>query len=81
MKLDGVDVRAEHLRKPLVDLRLDLAALHDGMVSSMQTIEDKLRHREEVRRHKSTGTATVNVLGADVFIGATSDIRGLSCNQ
>lgn len=32
-QLDGVDVRAEHLRKPLVDLRLDLASLHDGMVS------------------------------------------------
>lgn len=47
-KLDGVDVRAEHLRKPLVDLRLDLSALHDGMVSSMQTIEEKLKNREDV---------------------------------
>lgn len=26
-------MRAEHLRKPLIDLRLNLAALHDGMVS------------------------------------------------
>ena len=26
-------MRVEHLRKPLVDLRLDLANLHDGMVS------------------------------------------------
>ena len=31
-QLDGVDLRAEHLRKPLVDLRLNLATLHDGMV-------------------------------------------------
>ena len=53
-QLDGVDMRVEHLRKPLVDLRLDLANLHDGMVASMRTIEDKLRHREEVVSRRRT---------------------------
>jgi hypothetical protein len=33
--LEGVDNRVEHLRKPLVDLRLDLAGLHDGLITSM----------------------------------------------
>jgi len=33
-QLDGVDDRVVHLRKPISDLRQDLAALHDGLVSS-----------------------------------------------
>lgn len=31
-QLDGVDSRIDQLKKPLVDLRLDLSTLHDGMV-------------------------------------------------
>lgn len=41
-------MRVEHLRKPLEDLRFDVAALHDSMNASLHTIEDKLRHRAEV---------------------------------
>lgn len=47
-KLDGVGTRVEHLSTPLVDLRLDLASLYDGLVSSTRAIEDKLQHRIEV---------------------------------
>jgi hypothetical protein len=47
-KLDGVGIRVEHLSTPLVDLRLDLSSLYDGLVSSTRAIEDKLQHRTEV---------------------------------
>lgn len=47
-KLDGVDLRIESLHRPLVDMRLDLSSLHDGLVSSMQAIQDKLNEREKV---------------------------------
>ena len=47
-QLDGVDIRVEHLRKPLVDLRLDLASLHDGLITSMHAIDDKLNERAKV---------------------------------
>lgn len=49
-QLDGVDVRAEHLRKPLVDLRLDLASLHDGMVSITFDRLDKFATRNIMSR-------------------------------
>lgn len=32
IQLEGVDIRVEHLRKPLVDLRMDLTLLNDTMV-------------------------------------------------
>ena len=51
-KLDGVDDRVDLLRKPLVDLRLDLAALHDGMVASKQAIIDKFGHKQEIANRR-----------------------------
>jgi len=47
-QLDGVDIRTEHLRKPLVDLRMDLASLHDGLHASIRAIESKLNHRAAI---------------------------------
>lgn len=32
-KLEGVDSRIDQLRRPLIDLRLDVSAVHDGLVS------------------------------------------------
>jgi len=47
-KLDGVDDRVDHLRQPLVDLRMSLSALFDGMVASKQAIQEKFRHKAEI---------------------------------
>jgi len=47
-KLDGVDLRVDHLRKPLLDLRIDLEVLRDNLVASTSAIQDKLRVRSEI---------------------------------
>lgn len=47
-KLDGVDDRIAHLRQPLVDLRLDLSGLHDGMVASINAIQEKLHRKVDI---------------------------------
>jgi hypothetical protein len=47
-KLEGVDHRVEYLRKPLIELRMDLTLLHDTMVSNLHAISAKLRERREV---------------------------------
>jgi hypothetical protein len=36
MQLDGVDARVELLRKPLVDLRLELCTLEDNLVRAVR---------------------------------------------
>eukprot|EP01038_Epipyxis_sp_PR26KG_P007667 gene7667-10431_t len=61
-KLDGVDTRIELLRKPLLDLRLDLSSLHDGMVSSMQALEDKMSNSSEVTHRKSLLETILNCI-------------------
>jgi hypothetical protein len=42
----------EHLRKPLVDLRMDLTLLNDTMVSNIHVVSEKIRQREEVSRRR-----------------------------
>jgi len=37
-KLDGADQRVDLLRQPLVGLRVDLSALHDGMMASIKVL-------------------------------------------
>ena len=52
-KLDGVDTRVEILRRPLLDLRLDLLALHEGLLGSLRSIDAKLHKRSSIRRRKA----------------------------
>jgi hypothetical protein len=47
-QLEGVDIRVEQIRKPLIDLRKDLTILNDTMVSNVQAIREKLIQKEEV---------------------------------
>ena len=57
-KLDGVDTRVDILRRPLLDLRLDLHSLHDGLVGSLRAIDSKLQRRNELHQRKAAvGTA------------------------
>jgi hypothetical protein len=51
-KLDGVDTRVDILRRPLLDLRLDLHALHDGLLGSLRAIDSKLRIRSGLHEGK-----------------------------
>ena len=51
-KLDGVDTRVEVLRRPLVDLRLDLSGLHDWLMSSLHSMESKLNRRSAIRKKR-----------------------------
>lgn len=51
-KLDGVDLRVDHLRKPLLDLRIDLEVLRDNLVASTGAVHDKLRVRSEISLRK-----------------------------
>ena len=37
-QLDGVDSRVQHLKKPLIDLRIEALSLHDGIVSAMGAV-------------------------------------------
>jgi hypothetical protein len=48
-QLEGVDIRVEQIRKPLLDLRKDLTILNDTMVSNVHAIREKLIQKEEVR--------------------------------
>jgi len=52
-KLDGVDTRVEILRRPLLDLRLDLLALHEGLLGSLRSIDSKLHKKSSIRRRKA----------------------------
>ena len=49
-KLDGVDLRVQQLKKPLIDLRIEALSLHDGVVTSLEAIEQKLRYKQELRQ-------------------------------
>ena len=51
-KLEGVDQRVDMLRQPLVGLRLDLTTLHDGMMDSIKTVEEKLVEKSYVTQRK-----------------------------
>lgn len=51
-KLDGVDTRIEFLRKPLVDLRIDLTNVHEGMIATIQAIQDKLQRKTDVTNRR-----------------------------
>lgn len=51
-KLDGVDTRVEVLRRPLVDLRLDLSSLHDWLMTSLQALDSKLSKKMVIRSKK-----------------------------
>jgi hypothetical protein len=51
-KLEGVDQRVEHLRKPLLELRMDLTLLHDTIVSNIHAISGKIEQRREVSMKK-----------------------------
>ena len=50
--LDGVDTRVEVLRRPLVDLRLDLSGLHDWLMSSLHSMETKLNRRLVIKKKR-----------------------------
>ena len=79
-KLDGVDSRVELLRKPLVDLRLDLSLLHDGLLSSKQALQDTLARKQEVtnkRRHVENALLCLEKLDvAEGIVGASSTKSG-----
>ena len=51
-KLDGVDTRVEVLRRPLVDLRLDVSGLHDWLKSSLNSMESKVNRRLAIRKKR-----------------------------
>jgi len=52
-KLDGVDTRVDMLRQPLVNLRLNVATLHDGLKSSMTAIDEKLDKRKLINEQRA----------------------------
>jgi len=68
--LDGVDTRIDYLRKPLNDLRVDLCSLHDGMVSSLQSIQDKLSTHQEVAQKKKL---------VETFLDIANKIQSAQC--
>ena len=51
-KLEGVDNRVDHLRKPLIELRMDLTVLHDTMVSNLHAISAKIQQRREIANRR-----------------------------
>jgi hypothetical protein len=51
-KLDGVDTRLEFMKTPLIDLRTHLTSLHDAVLSSIQSMQDKMRLRVEVSNRR-----------------------------
>lgn len=85
-KLDGVDFRVEHLRKPLVDLRLDLSTLHDGMLASMETIQDKLKRKTEVSNKRFILESTLECfeklqLAEEIVENSTQNITDLPSRE
>jgi len=75
-KLEGVDIRVDHLRKPLVDLRMDLTMLNDTMVSNIQALKAKMQQREEVsnrrRMLESSLACMAKLSDVDVVLGQIS---------
>ena len=61
-KLDGVDSRIDHLRKPLINLRLDLASLQDNIVVSVKTIQLKLKQKENINNRKNAIKASLDCM-------------------
>ncbi len=61
-KLDGVDSRIDHLRKPLINLRLDLASLQDNIVVSVKTIQLKLKQKENIHNRKNAIKASLDCM-------------------
>jgi hypothetical protein len=51
-KLDGVDTRVEMLRRPLLDLRMNMSSLHDWLLSCLNIIEKKVNLRTSIKRQK-----------------------------
>lgn len=45
-------MRVHHLKKPLVDLRIEALSLHDGVVSALDGIRAKLRKKAELRQRR-----------------------------
>ena len=61
-KLDGVDTRVEVIRRPLVDLRLDLSSLHDWLVTSLQALDSKLSKKAAIRSKKQKIESAIQCL-------------------
>ncbi len=76
-KLDGVDSRIDHLRKPLINLRLDLASLQDNIVVSVKTIQLKLKQKENIHNRRNAIKASLDCMMhvdvADSIINNSSD--------
>lgn len=51
-KLDGLDTRLEFMKTPLIDLRTHLTSLHEAVLSSIQSMQDKMRLRVEVSNRR-----------------------------
>jgi hypothetical protein len=59
-QLDGVDTRTLLLQKPLLELKGDLSALHEGVVSM---IHFRLKTEESPTPHTATHTRSLQVTG------------------
>jgi len=55
------------LQKPLVDVRTDLNSLHEGILTGMQAIQEKVKHRVEV----SIDATSSLLFGSSLFIQVT----------
>ena len=61
-KLDGVDNRVEVLRRPLVDLRLDLSSLHDWLMTSLQALDSKMSKKLAIISRKEKIESAIRCL-------------------
>ena len=61
-KLDGVDTRVEVLRRPLVDLRLDLSSLHDWLMTSLQALDSKMSKKVAIRSRREKIESAIKCL-------------------
>jgi hypothetical protein len=77
-QLDGVDMRVHHLKKPLVDLRIDALSLHDGVVTALDGIRSKLRKKAELRQRRLQLETTLTCMRHFEDIEAFLSSRGAS---
>lgn len=56
-KLEGVDSRVDHMHGPLLDLKIHVSAIYEGLVANIKIIESKISKRNEVFLHFMLATA------------------------
>jgi hypothetical protein len=73
-------MRVHHLKKPLVDLRIDALSLHDGVVTALDGIRSKLRKKAELRQRRLQLETTLSCMRHFEDIEAFLNSRGASGN-